>query len=278
MTEGIVEDFLHKIGFTDDDIHEFFEENTGKGSDDDWDDFDDFWDIDLLEDEEFVDLFDDGKLIEEYWEKGWISGFCHFRRFNFDSFGDKYRKVFPTRYRLKDFKFTKSLRRILKKNSDLKTIIRPLRITPEKSDLYDKYHLARHGNSYNGVLLNNYQYIKNFPTELMEVCIYNDRKLVACSIFEVGNYALYSRSAFWDLDEKARGLGILTVLLEIQYGLKRELKYYYLGHLCIHNPNYHYKTRFGGLELYEWESECWIDFKDPKTKELLKQKLPRRTD
>lgn len=278
MTKEIVENFLHKIGFTSDEIVEFFEENTGGESDDDWDDFDDDWNTELLEDEEPIDLYDHGELIEEYWEKGWISGFCFFRRYNFDSFGEKYRKVFPTRYRLKDFKFTKSLRRILNKNRDLKTIIRPLRITPEKSALYDKYQLARHENTTNGALLKNYDYIKHYPTDLKEVCIFKDRKLVACSIFEVGNYALYSRVAFWDLDEKARGLGILTVLLEIQYGLQRELQYYYLGHLCIHNPNYHYKTRFGGLELYEWESERWIDFKDPKTKELLKQKLPRRTD
>lgn len=278
MTKEIVKDFLHKIGFTDEDLHEFFEENTRSVSDDDFDDFDDYFDLDLIDDEDMIDLYDDGKLIEEYWEKGWISGFCDFRRYNFDAFDDKYRKVFPTRYRLKDFKFTKSLRRLLKKNSDLKTIIRPLRITPEKSALYDAYHKERHDNETNGSLLRSYNYIKHFPTDLKEVCIFKDRKLVACSIFEIGNYAAYGRSACWDLNEKSRGLGILTVLLEVQYAMKLELEHYYLGHLCVHNPNYHYKTRFGGLELYEWESDRWIDFKDPKTKELLKQKLPRRTD
>jgi arginyl-tRNA--protein-N-Asp/Glu arginylyltransferase len=80
------------------------------------------------------------------------------------------------------------------------------------------------------------------------------------------------------LNEKSRGLGTLTILLEVQYALKRKINYYYLGHFYAHNPNYHYKTRFSGFELYDWDNDRWLDFRHSKTKELLKQKLPRRKD
>jgi hypothetical protein len=44
------------------------------------------------------------------------------------------------------------------------------------------------------------------------------------------------------------------------------------------NPNYHYKARFGGFELYDWDNYCWVAFGHPRIKEMLKQKLPRYKD
>ena len=272
-------DFLYQIGFTDDDIDELYDIEadivTNKGEEyvgPDW------LYTKVLEETTNVELNETGEIIEDYWEKGWISDFCFFRRYNFDSFEDRYWKVFPTRYRLRDFKFTKSLHRILRKNSDLKTTIRPLRITPEKTDLHDKYYILRHGKAPESPLSESYKYIKHYPSELTELSIFKDKKLVACSIFEIGDYAVYSNTAFWDLSEKSRSLGMLTILLEVQYALKRKIRHYYLGYFYPHNPNYHYKARFGGLELYDWDNARWVDFKDPNIKELLKQKLPRRKD
>lgn len=277
MTVNKVIDFLYEIGFDDDDIRDFlYVENDGfdgKGRP--------FYGNDIIfaktySDEIDVDLRDTGEIIETYWEKGWIAGYYSFHRANYDSYKGRYYKAFPTRYWLKDFKFTKSLRRVLKKNSDLKTTIRPLRITPEKCDLYDEYNFLRHGEPPQKSLVESYKYITHKDSKKMELCVFKGDKLVACSFFEAGMYALYGNAAFWALNEKERGLGTLTVLLEAQYALSKRMYYYYLGHFYPQNPSYHYKTRFGGLELWDWERESWIPFKAKELiKQMLKQKLPR---
>lgn len=234
-----------------------------------------FWlDVKILREEIYVDVRGEGKTIDDYWSHGWISGFCEFRRCNADSYRKRSYKVFPTRYRLEDAVPTRSLRRVLNKNKDLKSIIRPLRITEKKEQLYKIYDARRHNSTDHKTLAAAYDYIKHYPSALKELCIFKDQKLVACSIFEVGKQSIYSNTAFWDLDEKPRSLGILTVLLEMQYGVKLGLNYYYLGHYFTKAPIYQYKTRFQGLELYDWENDRWMDFKNPLIKELLAQKLP----
>lgn len=234
--------------------------------------------VETLNEEKRVDLRNEGKEVEEFWERGWISDYYRFRRANFDIYNDRYYKSFPTRYNIREFKFTKSLRRVLNKNRDLKTVIRPLRITQAKSDLHDAYNYLRHGELPETTLQKNYDVIKYYPTKLTELCIFKGEKLIACSIFEIGNYAVYSNTAFWDLNEKQRSLGTLTIILEVQYALKLGMFHYYLGTLTPRNPNYLYKLRYQGLELFDWDYERWRDINDPRTKEMLKQKLPRKRD
>lgn len=272
-------EFLYEIGFSDEEAAELMHIEpdglTGRGEP--------FYGNDVLyaktyEDEINVDVSENGELIEKYWEKAWITGFHDFRRSNFDSYKGRYYKAFPTRYRVSDFKLTKSLRRVLNKNRDLNFVTRPLRVTPAKSDLYDTYNFLRHGEPPKKSLLEHYKHITNADSKKMELCVFKGKKLVACSFFEVGNFSMYGNSAFWDLKETSRSLGTLTILLEIQYALKLDFLYYYLGHFYVQNPVYHYKARFGGLELYDWDNERWMDFKDSQIKELLKQKLPRHKD
>lgn len=249
--------------------------------DDDFEDDDDganIFCVIVIEDEIDVDPWEASGKIDEYWAAGWVSDFCFFNRSNSAFYNDRYYKVFPTRYRLKDFVFTKSLRRVLKKNRDLKTVIRPLRITPEKCRLYDYYNCLRHGEPPRKSLLEAYDYIVYYPSKLMELCIFKENRLVACSIFEVGNRAMYSRNAFWELSEASRGLGILTILLEVEYARRCGLKLYYLGFYYRQDPNYQYKARFGGLEIYDWDNKRWIDFQNPEVKGILRQRLPSDTD
>lgn len=231
-----------------------------------------------IDEEEHIDIGDTGESVDVYWAKGWLSEFRSFRRFNTDGYGNRTYKVFPTRYRLKDLKLSKSLRRLLKKNQSLNTFIRPLRITEAKERLYSLYQEKRHDNPNTKSLAKTYDYIKYHQSDLMELCIFDDQKLIACSIFQVGTNAICSDLAFWDLDKMQYGLGIMTVLLEMQYGQSLNLRYYYLGHYFRKHPNYQYKTRFSGLELYDWDNNRWIDYKDEAIEALLSQKLVRDRD
>jgi arginyl-tRNA--protein-N-Asp/Glu arginylyltransferase len=277
-----VMDFLFEIGFDKDEIREFYYvENDGfDGSGKPFYGNDVLYAKTYTDQTHHIELRDTGEIVEEYWDRGWTSGYYEFFRSNYESYKGNYYKAFPTRYRLWEFKFTKSLRRVLNKNKDLKTVIRPLRITPEKSVLYDTYNYIRHGKPPEKALLDKYEYMTNDDSKKMELCVFKDNKLIACSFFEAGMYALYSNTAFWDLNEQARSLGTLTILLEIKYALSRNMKHYYLGHFYAQNPNYLYKARFSGFELFDWETEGWVNFKNHRQqiKNMLIQKLPRHKD
>lgn len=275
MADKVVE-FLSKIGFTDDDIAEFYRvEPDGclpdgqpfYGSDRDY------------------AIVDERKLpanpgsndanSEFYWEQGWFSEPWRFRRSNFDIFEGKWVKVFQTRYKLSEFKFTKSLRRVLNKNADLKTVIRPLSVSLETSDLFDHHHRLQLGVPPRKSLFEIYEHASDDTPNIMELCVFKDDKLIACSIFETAPNSFFSNVAFWDLLEWKRCLGTLTFLLEVQYGLSKGMEYCYFGMFYAQNPNYHYKARYGGFELYDWDHRCWEPFGHPRVKEMLKQKLPR---
>lgn len=210
---------------------------------------------------------------DDYWEKGWAKNEDGFFRFDSDGYQDKEYRVFPTRYRLRDFVFTKSLRRILKKNRDLKMLIRPFRPTNSKDKLHTAHHCARHNGKGPVSVKTRFNHLRYSEISVMETSVFDGRKLLACSIFEVGRRSVVSDLAFWDVTEAHRGLGTLTVLLEIQYALRKKKKFYYLGHYLRQDPNFHYKTRFPGLELFDWDHEAWVDYKDPRIKEMFQYRL-----
>ena len=211
--------------------------------------------------------------VDAWWEKGWSHSAFEFTRNDSDNYDGRLWRTFRTRYRLKDFVLSKSLRRVLKKNADLKSIIRPCRITSRKQSLYEK-HYARYGEKPYETLFQKYHCPGRYPTKDMELCILKNRRLVGSSFFEVSERGIQSKSAIWDIDEPQRSLGILTVLLEMQYAVRKKKEFYYLGHYLKQNPNYQYKLRFPGLEFYDWENNVWVDKKDADA--LIDQKLKRK--
>lgn len=276
MTDKVIE-FLAQIGFTIDEIIEFFRVRPDGFSSDGQPIYgaDALYSI-IHEEKIPTDLRTDDALTEAYWEKGWFSEPWRFRRSNFDIYQGKWYKIFQTRYKLSEFKFTKSLRRVLKKNADLKTVIRPLSVTLEQYDLYDIHHRMQLGEPPHKSLFEVYDHVSDETPNIMELCVFKDDKLIACSIFETAKNALFCNVAFWDLSEAKRSLGTLTLLHEVQYALSKGMQYCYFGMFYAQNPNYHYKARFGGFEIYDWDNDCWVPFGHPRIKEMLKQRLPRR--
>ncbi|CAN5215594.1 hypothetical protein BH10ACI1_BH10ACI1_27170 [soil metagenome] len=238
---------------------------------DDYDD--DCYDFDVIDEQIYVIEYYDYD-VDDYWAQAWTMSEDGFIRFDSDYHNKREYRVFPTRYRLKDFKFTKSLRRVLNKNRDLKTIIRPFRPTEGKDDLLtlhkqirQKSEQSRHS------LRNSYKYLTFSNIKLMECCVFKGDKLVAFSTFEATERSMVGSLAFWDPAETSRSLGILTALLEIKYARDKGLEYYYLGNYIKQDPNYHYKTRFPALELWDWDNEKWVDFKDVRIAEMFNHKF-----
>jgi len=237
------------------------------------------WDhLELLYEELFHDIGRDGESIDNYWAKGWVTGKYSGTRSNYDEVDGRYYKAFPTRYRLADLKLGKNLRRVIHRNEGLARVIRPMRPTPKKDKLEERFDLYRFGDKPKNPLSNAYQNTKYYPTDLMETCVFDGDELLAISVFQIADTSAFGNYACRKPGYAGRSLGIFTVLLEMLHAKQLGKQFYYLGNYCKHNPWYQYKTRFPGMELYDWDNDVWVDLKDESTAVMLDQKLPLRPE
>ena len=98
-------------------------------------------------------LFEDFRLINEefyaesllpeqmdsLWANGWRHFGSHFFRYNVGFLHNDLRFVIPLRIRLADFTFSKSQRRVLRRNEDLEIEISPINVDGEAEELFHRH-------------------------------------------------------------------------------------------------------------------------------------------
>ena len=184
---------------------------------------------------------------------GWRHFGTHFFRYNIGVYQSELRRVFPLRINLENFSFSKSQRKIVRKNQDLQIVVRPVEITEEKETLF-----ARHKQRFEANIPDSLYDFLDFdaafvPCEALEICVYKNEKLLAASFFDVGANSISSVYAMFEPSEATRSLGIFTMLLEIEYALANAKEFYYQGYAYEGNSFYDYKKRFSAVEKYDWQ-------------------------
>lgn len=192
-------------------------------------------------------------------ELGWRHFGTHFFRYNVGFLEVDLRFVIPLRIRLKDFSFSKSQRKVLRKNQDLDVTISPAEITEEVEDLFDR-HKARFDHSVPNSIFDFMSFEPaTVPCEAREIRVTRNGELVALSYFDVG---ISSTSGIYGMFDPAitdRSLGIFTMLKEIEYSIGTGREFYYLGYAYEGESFYDYKKRFRASEAFDWDSD-WTDF------------------
>lgn len=191
---------------------------------------------------------------------GWRHFGEHFFRYNIGFYESELRVVLPLRVRLENFTKSKSQRRVLSRNRDLRIIIRPIEITEEKEILFDRHKRRFDHNIPDSI----YDFLShspsNVPCEALEICVYDaEENLLAASFFDVGEAAISAVYAMFEPTETRRSLGIFTMLSVIDYAIKNGKTFYYPGYAYEGNSFYDYKKRFSGLEVFDWENS-WKKF------------------
>jgi leucyl-tRNA---protein transferase len=190
---------------------------------------------------------------------GWRHFGTHFFRYNLGIYDGEIRLVIPLRIRLSNFALTKSQRRILRRNKDLQTIIRPIEFSQEKEILFD-CHKRRFKE---GVPDSIYDFLDenaaNTPCKGMEISVYDANKLLAASFFDVGATAVSGVYGMFAPEAARRSLGIFTMLLEIDFAIKSGKNFYYQCYCYEGNSYYDYKKQFRGTEKFDWQGN-WEKF------------------
>lgn len=211
--------------------------------------------------EEFYTLKTSPQELDALLENGWRHFGEHFFRYNLGWYQNDIRAVIPLRIRLADFTFSKSQRRVLNKNQDLQIIIRPIEITAETVSMFE-HHRHRFAENVPDSI---YTFLSlepaNVPCEALEIAVYDQEKLLAKSFFDVGVSSISSIYGIFEPEITERSLGILTMLLEIDFAIKSGKKIYYHGYAYEGNSFYDYKKRFRSLERFDWRGN-WENFSE----------------
>ena len=185
--------------------------------------------------------------------KGWRHFGTQFFKYSYGFYELDVRLVIPLRIRLRDFSFSKSQRRALKKNDGLEVVIRPIEITPEAEALFD-IHKERFKS---GVPESIYDFLSDepatMPCEANEIAVYDNDRLAALSYFDIGAASNSGIYAMFDPADSARGLGIFTMLKEIEYAIETRKEFYYQGYAYEGESFYNYKKRFRATECFDWK-------------------------
>lgn len=209
--------------------------------------------------EEFYTLETSPRQMDFLLANGWRHFGTQFFRYNVGFYRNEIRRVIPLRIRLADFSISKNQRRILKKNQDLRTVIRPIEITAEKENLFERHKLRFDHGIPNSI----FDFLSfspsNIPCEALEVCVYDKKNLLAASFFDVGASSTSGIYAMFAPEEKHRSLGILTMLYEIKFSIQNNKTFYYQGYAYEGESFYDYKKRFNAIEKFDWKGN-WTNY------------------
>jgi arginine-tRNA-protein transferase len=166
---------------------------------------------------------------------------------------------------LRNFSFSRSQRKLLRKNRQVfESRIGDSTIDEEREALYERY-----AGAFNGRLsptirdsLEDYGEETVFQTQEVTVRERVSQQLVACSYFDLGDRSAASILGIFDPELKTFSLGYYTMLLEMEYCLEQGLRYYYPGYVVPGYPRFDYKLRLGPASYYDIRTDSWQPYSE----------------
>jgi leucyl-tRNA---protein transferase len=189
---------------------------------------------------------------------GWRHFGSYFFRYNLAIHEGEIRFVVPLRIRLSRFRFSKSQSRNLRRNSDAVVRCGPVDITPEVERLFSK-HRRRFANHPPDSIHDLVSANNDSPSGTCQLNVHVQDELIAVSYFDVGDTSYSGIYAMFDPAFSARGLGVFTMLKEIEFAIAAGSEFYYQGYCYSGRSFYDYKKRFFGSEAYDWNGG-WTPF------------------
>ncbi len=192
---------------------------------------------------------------------GWRHAGCHFYRYNFAIHEGALTEVIPLRIQLENYTPSKSQRRTWRNNraAGFRVDIRPTQLDEEKEALFHQ-HKGKFSENVPESLRNFLSRCPDsVPCEGREVVVYDGRRLIGVSFFDVGEAAISAIYGMYDLAYGRFGLGLYTMLLEMEHARSVGKRFYYHGYCYRCASFYDYKKRFRALQAYDWNGrwEAW---------------------
>ena len=191
-------------------------------------------------------------VFDRFCEDGW----CYwsdliFRRNYWEWRGEPCRVVL-LRIRLDEFTFSKSQRKCLRRNRDLRILRHPLRIVQQHELLFERHAARFHHNRPSTIYGFFSAWSHILPCLGVEFDVFSGDRHIASSFFHMGQNSMAGNYCIHDPQEASRSLGTFTMLLEIEYARQLGKTYYYPGFVYDLPSEFDYKLNFNNLEYFDW--------------------------
>jgi arginine-tRNA-protein transferase len=170
------------------------------------------------------------------------------------------RECVPIRVLTDRFRPSKSQRRVVRRNADVRVTIGPVEATDEKYDLYRRYLSARHDREPADDGPDAFKsFLYDSPVDTMEFQYRGPTgSLIAVGIADICELSLSSVYFFFDPVEADRSLGTFGAITEIGWAQRSRIPYYYLGYHINDSGKMNYKKNFRPGELLRIDG-VWRD-------------------
>jgi arginine-tRNA-protein transferase len=159
-----------------------------------------------------------------------------------------------------DFHATRSLRRVSRRNADVRVEVQEPEPTDEKFALYQAYLDHQHDGAMPRTYESFHDFLYESPTDTLELEYRLGERLVGVSIADRVPRGLSSVYMYFDPSLAGRSPGTFSVLWELAYCRRQGLPYYYLGFFVAGSKTMAYKARFRPYEVLVGE-ERWVSYR-----------------
>ncbi len=147
------------------------------------------------------------------------------------------------------FVFSKSVRRVIKKNEGTRILVRKPSISQDHLDLYEKYHRymeKEKGWEYYPVNMDSYAdlYAKGFSSYGYEILYIRDQKLIGVDLVDFLEDGISSIYFYYDPDYRHLELGKYSLYKQIEMAKERLLSWIYLGYYVKECGSLNYKAQY----------------------------------
>lgn len=165
-----------------------------------------------------------------------------------------------TRTDLRNYALKASLRRVVRKVEErFQITVSPVCLDDEHEALYQRYLTVTDGSR--APTLKSFLFDDEPSRDLFdtwEVTVRDGGTLVAFSFFDLGEESLQSLIGVYEPTLARYGLGIYTMLREVDFGVETGRRFHYAGYVLIGDPRMDYKLRPGGASILDDRSGDWL--------------------
>lgn len=215
---------------------------------------------------------------DQYLASGWFRGSVMLYKMDLLCIDANVFSVVNIRLDLRQHQFKKRHRKI-KRNVEQNFTVScgPAKVSQSRQQLYSK-----HKHRFKGFIhetLDEYLHAGFHKTvfETMEICVYDQEKLIAISYFDLGQSSMASLLSVYDEDYGTYSLGTYTMIKEIEFGQLTERSWYYPGYVLDQPSAFDYKLQLGQVEYYT-PSKRWGKFENFKPETTIAHRLRTAMD
>jgi len=165
-------------------------------------------------------------------------------------------KCISMRIDVKNYKFSKSDRRVFSKNSNnnIKLYIRKPTISIEHLNLYDRYHKFMHNKKnwpYHRINADDYvtSYVEGSEEYAREFLYMKDDKLIGVSLVDILPKSISAIYCYYDHNYADLSIGRFSILLQIMMAKETNIPYIYLGYWIKKHYSMGYKEMYQPFEI-----------------------------